>query len=140
MRHSTTLLLAAALRAPGAGARAGTGAADGDARPSRSSSNTNVLAAADIEAAAQRNMRDVITALRPRWLQNSTAGSSRGMGANGEISVYVNGRPSGGIDALTGIDKSAVERVLYYTVSEAQQRYGSVVRGPIIDLRLKVGG
>ena len=85
-------------------------------------------------------MRDVITALRPRWLQNSTAGSIRGMGANGEISVYVNGRPSGGIDALTGIDKSAVERVLYYTVSEAQQRYGSVVRGPIIDLRLKVGG
>ena len=141
MRHVTTLVLTAALLAVGGCASAGTSAAaDDGARPSRAAANTNVLATADIESAAQQNMRDVITALRPRWLQNQGAGSIRGLGANGEIAVHVNGRPSGGLDVLTGIDKSAVARVLYYTLSEAQNRYGSVVRGPIIDIRLKIGG
>lgn len=142
MRHPTTLLLAAALVAAGGCASTGTAAGDADAAPrsARSASSTTVLAPADVAAATQQNMRDVITALRPRWLQNTSAGSIRGMGANGEISVYVNGRPSGGIDVLTGIDKTAVERVLYYPLSEAQNRYGSVVRGPIIDVRLKIGG
>ena len=139
MRQSTTLLLAAALLATGACASAGT-TADGTPRAARTASSTNVLGPAEIEAAPQRNMRDVLTALRPRWLQNQSAGSIRGMGANGEISVYVNGRPSGGLDVLTGIDRSAVDRVVYYTLTEAQNRYGSVVRGPIIDVRLKVGG
>lgn len=139
MRQPTTLLLAAALLATGACASAGT-AAEGAPRAARTASSTNLLGPTEIEAAAQRNMRDVITALRPRWLQNTNARDFDPRSSSEAIAVYVNGRPSGGIDALTGIDKSAVDRVLYYTLSEAQGRYGSVVRGPIIDVRLKVGG
>jgi hypothetical protein len=139
MRQPTTLLLAAALLATGACASAGT-AADGTPRAARTASSTNLLGPAEIEAAAQRNMRDVITALRPRWLQNANARDFDPRSASEAIEVYVNGRPSGGLDALSGIDKSAVDRVHYYTLSEAQGRYGSVVRGPIIDVRLKVGG
>ena len=143
MRHSTTILLAATLLAAGACASAGTsGAADaGDgARPARTASSSNVLAAADIEAATQRSMRDVLGALRPRWLQNPNARDLDPKSAAEAISVYVNGRPSGGVESLGGIDKTAVDRVLYFTLTEAQNRWGSVVRGPVIDVRLKVGG
>ena len=48
------------------------------------------------------------------------------------MTYMLNGRPSGGLDALSGIDKGSVDRVLYYTLSEAQGRYGSSVRGPMI--------
>lgn len=145
MRPFTPLLLAAVVATTGAcasgGAAAGNAGAGAEtARPSRTASGTNVIASAAIEAAAQRNMYDVIVALRPRWLQNSGAGSIGAMGSNGAVTVHVNGRPSGGLETLSGLDKSAVDRVLYYTLSEAQARYGSVVRGPVIDVRLKVGG
>ena len=139
MRQPTTLLLAAALLATGACASAGT-SADGEPRAARSSSSTNLLGPAEIEGASQRNMRDVITALRPRWVQNTNARDFDPRSTSELISVYVNGRPSGGLDALSGIDKSAVERVIFYTLSEAQGRFGSVVRAPVIDVRLKVGG
>ena len=147
MRHPTTILLAAALLAAGACASTGTGGGGGGAegagdgaRPARTASSTNLLAAAEIEAAAQRNMRDVIAALRPRWLQNSNPRDFHPTSAAEAIAVYVNGRPSGGLESLASIDKMAVDRVLYFTLAEAQSRWGSVVRGPVIDVRLRVGG
>jgi len=140
MRHATTILLAATLLATGACASTGTGAGADGAPQTRSASSGNVLGASDIESATQRNMYDVLSALRPRWLQNPNARDLDPKSAAEAISVYVNGRPSGGIESLSGIDKTAVERVVYLSLTEAQNRWGSVVRGPVIDLRLKVGG
>ena len=153
MRHALPLLLAATLLATGGcatspaasganGTSGGAGAngASGGPAASRRSAGTNTLLASEITAAAQENLRDLVVSLRPRWVQNNSAGSIGSGGANAGVAVFINGQMGGGIDALAQIPKRAVERITFYSTTEAQARYGSRVRGPVIDVRLQTGG
>ena len=140
---SKSLLVLLAAGALAAGACATTPAADGasaGAPAARRAGGMNVLLPDEIAAAAQENLRDLVVSLRPRWTQNTSAGSIGSGGASGGVVVFVNGQLGGGLDALAQIPKRAVERITYFTTTEAQARYGSRVRGPVIDVRLQTGG
>jgi hypothetical protein len=136
------LLLAAMACASGGGGGAtaaapadSTGAAAATARPS---GNRNLLTAQELNSVGSQNLRDVVNALRPRWLQNTSAGSLSGV--SGGVTVYMSGQLLGGLDALSTVQKGSVDRMVYYSITEAQARYGMRVRTPVIEIRLKSGG
>ena len=128
-----------------ASAAAPTGGAPSAARPSRNSTS-NVLTREELEAAGSTNMLDVVQGLRPRWLQNNRSGAIMGRGGNRggtsaspAVAVYVDGQLFGDANSLRAIERSSVERVTYLTTTAAQQRYGSRVYAPAIDVRLRTG-
>ena len=126
-----------------ASATAGTGA-DAAASRQRSGANRNVLAREEIAAAGSTNLYDVVLATRPRWLQSNRSGTiptrgPRGSSASPSVAVYVNGQLYGDASTLRTIETTTVEQVTYLTTSEAQQRYGSRVYAPAIDVRLRAG-
>jgi hypothetical protein len=138
------LLLAALACASGGGGGAATTAAPADstgaaaATTPRPSGNRNLLTAQELNSVGSQNLRDVVNALRPRWLQNTSAGSLSG--PNGGVTVYMSGQLLGGLDALATVQKGSVDRMVYYSITEAQARYGMRVRTPVIEIRLKSGG
>jgi len=136
------LLAAAACASAGGGGAATAAPADSTgaaAAPStRPSGNRNLLTAQELNGVGSQNLRDVVNALRPRWLQNTSAGSPSGV--TGGVTVYMNGQLLGGLDVLSTVQKSSVDRLMYYSLTEAQSRYGMRVRTPVIEIRLKSGG
>jgi len=138
------LLLAALACASGGGGGAATTAAPADstgaaaATTPRPSGNRNLLTAQELNSVGSQNLRDVVNALRPRWLQNTSAGSLSG--PNGGVTVYMSGQLLGGLEALSTVQKGSVDRMVYYSITEAQARYGMRVRTPVIEIRLKSGG
>ena len=129
--------------AAGATSAADAGAATPTSRQ-RSGANRNVLAREEIAAAGSTNLFDVVLATRPRWLQSNRSGTiptrgPRGSSASPSVAVYVNGQLYGDASTLRTIETTTVEQVTYLTTSEAQQRYGSRVYAPAIDVRLRAG-
>lgn len=107
---------------------------DGGLRPSR-----NEITLAEIESApAARTAQDVINRLRPQWLRGRGSGTFNRTAEEGII-VYVDGmrsgylpvtqlverRQSAGTNPLEGITADRVYRILYYTASDATQKYGT---------------
>lgn len=140
MSKPLLLLLAAGVLAIGACATTPAAEGGGAEASTRRSAGMNTLLPDEIAAAAQENLRDVVVSLRPRWLQNTSAGSIASGGASGGVVVFINGQLGGGLDALAQVPKRAVARMTYLSTTEAQSRYGSRVRGPVIDVRLQTGG
>ena len=147
MRRSPLLLgglLLAAMACASGGGGGATAAAPADstgaaaAATARPSGNRNLLTAQELNSVGSQNLRDVVNALRPRWLQNTSAGSLSGV--SGGVTVYMSGQLLGGLDALSTVQKGSVDRMVYYSITEAQARYGMRVRTPVIEIRLKSGG
>jgi hypothetical protein len=153
MPRSLVLLAGAALAASGCasgGSAAPAAGADPATPPSASTaaasptrnSNRNLLLRDELTAAGSNNLHDVITALRPRWLQNTRTGSIPTRGAEGYMTspgvvVYLNGQLYGDVKTLATIETVTVDRITYLSVPEAQQRYGTRVYAPVIDVRLR---
>jgi hypothetical protein len=134
-----------AVAASAAAGAAGATGAPATARSTRNSTS-NVLTREELEGAGSTNMLDVVQALRPRWLQNNRSGTIMGRGGNQggtsaspAVAVYVDGQLFGDANSLRSIERSSVERVTYLTTTAAQQRYGSRVYAPVIDIRLRSG-
>ncbi|MBT3737706.1 MAG: TonB-dependent receptor plug domain-containing protein [Candidatus Marinimicrobia bacterium] len=73
------------------------------------------------------NVYDIVSRSRPVWL--------RGRGA--EPSVYMNGIPMGGLDALSSISVNMVKDIKFLTPSEATTMYGTNNMGGVIEVRTK---
>lgn len=83
-------------------------------------SDSRTLVAADLEAATQTNLYDLIAAHRGRWLDARTTGfSGRGSG----LRVFMDGRDIGGVEALRTQSPDGIAYLRYYTPSEATARF-----------------
>jgi len=145
---SVVLATAGCASGGGAAPEAGAASPEAGAAPSsaqRRAGNRNVLSPEELASSGSSNLLDVVSALRPRWLQNTSSGSIPTRGAGGfqnaqGVAVYVNGQLFGDVRSLETIQKSTVADVRYLSVTEAQQRYGTRVYAPVIEVRLKSGG
>lgn len=111
-------------------------ASTGDAT-SRSSRNEITRTAIDAAPGARTAM-ELVSRLRPQWLRSRGSGTFNRTAEEGII-VYVDGLRTGylpvtqssgggrsaGPNPLEGITADRVERLLYYTASDATQRFGT---------------
>lgn len=93
-----------------------------------------VISREELAAHPASNMRDVINSLRPDWFRGPRTGSGLGGSASALPFVYLDGRTLGDIDSLRSVIPEAVERACYHNLSSAQNRFGSAVRTPIVEL------
>jgi hypothetical protein len=118
MRTYNTLLLAAGLLLLAACASTGSG----------TSSNPNVITAADVqEAANYSSAYQLVERLQPQWLRKRSGGitfNEVNEEMEGDVVVYVNDVRVGGPDALRDVSVDAVERIEYLDAARAA-RYGT---------------
>ncbi len=148
LRAVSGLALAATaglLPACASGGGASSAGRGGPAGAPQRAGNRNVLTRADLEAFGSTNLLDAVTALRPRWLENTRVGSmprpgGRGFGNTAGVAVYVNGQRYGDVGTLSSVPKDHVERITFLSIAEAQQRYSMDQLQPILDVRLRSSG
>ncbi len=92
----------------------------------------DLLSAEEMGPRATADMYDAILAHRPFWLR--PAGGGRG--ATAPV-IYLDGRRVGSAEVLKQIRAPAVERARYYTLSQAQNRFGKIAVAPAIDITMK---
>jgi hypothetical protein len=80
---------------------------------------------------------DAVERLRSEFL---TVGRARAYGDPGrQLTVVVNGIPMGGVEALQRFRVDGVRELLYLGASEARQRLGTRVAGPVLLVTLGTG-
>jgi hypothetical protein len=92
--------------------------------------NTKSLTAADIQAATQLDLLDLIAAERPQWLRGVD-------GRPAPVIVYLGDTRLGGTNTLKGLTLSTIASARFYEVSAAQQRFSSRDFAPVIQVLLK---
>lgn len=92
----------------------------------------DLLSAEEIGPRSTTDMYDTVLALRPFWLR--PAGGGRGASAP---VIYLDGRRVGSAEVLKQIRAPAVERARYYTLTQAQNRFGKIAVAPAIDITMK---
>ncbi|HEU4629320.1 MAG TPA: hypothetical protein VFS08_06220 [Gemmatimonadaceae bacterium] len=132
-RHVVVLALALVI-ASTACATGGASAAGEEAGASRARGSRNVLTMEELRASPHTNMMDAVAGLRAHWLRGPGVTSFGNSNAAGGVTVYVDGHPLGSTSTLSSIDVRSVARATYRTTSEAQNRYGSRVTTPVIDI------
>jgi hypothetical protein len=107
----------------GATACASSGSSTGSQSATRSNaSRPNVLTAEDIQKAHIANVYDLVSSLRPRWLQTRGVDSFQ---RPSEIQVYLgNTRMNGGISGLRDISSLGVTKIEYVDPISASSRWG----------------
>lgn len=131
-------LVATTACASGGASTAGNAGEDATAS-SRQRSNRNVLTPEDLQTGTHTNMLDAVTALRPHWLRGNGTTSFGNSNATGGVTVYVGGQPLGPAESLRSIDVRTVARATFRTTSEAQNRYGTRITTPVIDIEVVKG-
>lgn len=128
--------------------------------PKAQKSSRDVLTRADLDAKASANLHVVISAMRSHWLraspnarsnmsitsrgssggggfmQDPDASPTTGVGVAGgsSIAVYVDGRRFGAVAALRSMPAETVEKVCYFPLNRAQNRFGMEVESPVIEV------
>lgn len=117
------VLLSAACASGGSGATAGAGGTASTPAGSRGArASANVLLREDIEKANFPNLFDLVSALRPRWVQKRGVDSFQ---QPTEIQVYVaNSRMTNGLAALREITAMGVTRIEFFDGITASGRWG----------------
>lgn len=90
-------------------------------RDAPAESSTTILRAGDMQEGAYPKLGDAIRALRPRWLLLRPGASQIAP----EVTVYLDGSPIGGAEALEGIPTAMVRRVERLSATDAEARFGS---------------
>ena len=81
------------------------------------------------------NMHNIVSSLRPDWLRPPLSGSGvAGRSATAPPTVYLDGRLLGSLDVLKSFSAESVERARYLVATEAQNRFGTQVETPVIEL------
>lgn len=90
---------------------------------SQSGSSQNLITAADIEQQHFANAHEVISALRPHWIQSR----SPSFGASGRLGVmvYLDNNRLGGPEFLRQVAAGQIESARYLSATEATARYGT---------------
>lgn len=135
-------------------------AATATAAPARAQKpSRDVITRADLDAKASANLHVVISSMRSQWLRGSASARSNmsitsratsgggfmqdpdaspttGVGAGGASAtvVYVDGRRFGAITSLRTMPAETVEKVCYFALNRAQNRFGMQVETPVIEV------
>ena len=160
----TGLILAAAVI--GAGSLTSVAGAQEQApAPRAQKASRDIITRAQLDAKAAPNLHELVSALRSHWLRGSanaranmsiTGGGSSGstekvlfadpenspttgVGAQGGPStlVYVDGRRFGTLTALRSMPTETVEKLCYFPVNRAQNRFGLAVESPVIEVFMR---
>lgn len=134
--------------APAAAARSG-------ARPK---TNRDVILRTDLDAKASANLYDVVSSLRSHWLRSVASAATRtnmsiaaAPGASARMEapdhdskarvtggnptmVYVDGRKFGALASLRMMPAETAEKLCYFAVNRAQNRFGLAVETPVIEV------
>lgn len=142
LRRAAAIVVLAVPTALAACASGGAAAGDGTTPRAARSTNRVLLVAADFEGSPHTNLFDAINALRQHWLRpgnvsNIPAAGATNAGTVSQTLVYLNGQQLGGLDALRQVTLNTVQSARYLTAAEAQNRYGSRVQAPVIDVLLR---
>lgn len=81
----------------------------------------NVISAEEIRTAAAANALDLVTGLRPRWLNKR---GPQSVSAEGDIIVYMASARMGGLQSLRDIPASTLDRLEYLDATKANFRFG----------------
>jgi hypothetical protein len=76
----------------------------------------------EIAASTATNALDLVRRARPHWLRSRGQVSYQ---MQPELVVYVNGRPSGGAEALADFTLESIRELRYLSATEATQRFGT---------------
>lgn len=114
--RAVLVLAATLLLIAGGCASSGTGASSG-----RGSSTT--ITRAQLDQLNANDLHDAVRRLRPTWL--SARGPTTLMGEQAQVVVYLDGAPTGSVEALRRIEVDIVESLEYLSPSEATNRYGT---------------
>lgn len=99
----------------------------------RASRASDLITAAEIEAASVSNAYDAIARLRPAMLRGRGQSSIQTPGNDLPI-VYVNGLRSGTIEHLRNIPAQDIQQIRFIGASDATTRYGTGHTGGIIEV------
>jgi hypothetical protein len=116
MRHSKSLILALITLATGIGCASSGGSSSG---PKTRTSSPDYVTSIEIAATPASNAYELISRLRPRWLQTQGAGSLSGSVRTQVIAVYVDGVRVGAKEGLRSISASSVKTMQYYDAARA---------------------
>jgi hypothetical protein len=92
--------------------------------PRTRTSSPDYVTSIEIQATPASNAYDVISRLRPRWLQTTNTGSLSGSRSQ-VIAVYVDGVRVGAKEGLRSIPASSIKTMQYYDAARA----ATILRG-----------
>lgn len=161
MLHPRTvcLVLAAALNAcasaaTGSGSEtASTATASAGSTSKSQSTDRDVISRGELAAKPSSNLYDAVSSLRSHWLRGSAIArssvsigamdSAAGVGGAGPrtvvsgtagIEVYVDGRRLGLAESLRSMAAESAEKLCYFSLNRAQNRFGLSVQAPVIEV------
>lgn len=107
--------------------------ASGGGAASRSASfDRELLTRAELDASVGKNLYEVVSTLRPNWMQSAVQSLGR-ESSTGPL-VYMDGRRLGDAEQLRSVTTQAVESARFLSASRAQSKYGLADSRPVIDL------
>lgn len=104
-------------------------------RPGTTNIDRDLLTRAELATRASDNMHQVISSLRRNWL--ITPMGAAGIGntpATKPVTVWVDGSELGGAEMLRAMSSASVESARYYSMTEAQSKFGFRVESPVIEI------
>ena len=93
--------------------------------PKTRMSSPDYVTSIEIQATPASNAYELISRLRPRWLQTTATGSLSGGGRSQVIAVYVDGVRVGAKEGLRSIPASSIKTMQYYDAGRA----ATILRG-----------
>lgn len=152
-------IVASASMASVASAQADVSAAATVAPARAQKANRDIITRAELDPKASANLHVVISSMRSHWLRGSASARSNmsitsressgggfmadpdaspttGVSAGGGSAtvVYVDGRRFGALATLRAMPAETVEKVCYFPLNRAQNRFGMQVETPVIEV------
>ena len=93
------------------------------ARRRAGSSSSSIITAEEIENSHQPTLFDVVRALRPMWLRVSPTAITADQASG--IAVFLDDQRAGGLDLLRQLSATAASSIRFYSMTEAQSRFGT---------------
>src|SRR5687767_5769072 len=95
----------------------------------------DLLTRAELATRASDNMHQVVSALRRNWLITPMGAAGIGnTAATKPVVIFIDGSELGGAEMLRSMSSSSVESARYYSMTEAQSKFGFRVESPVIEL------
>ena len=95
-------------------------ASSSGSKPSRvESSSPDLITSVEISKLQASNAYEIISRLRPRWLQATAVGSLAGGGRSQVIAVFIDGNRVGAKEGLRSISANGIVSIQYYDAARA---------------------
>ena len=112
------------------------GCASQSARSERTRNfDRSVITRADLARRPSENMYTIVSSMRSDWLRPALSGSGVAeRTASAPPTLYVDGRLLGSLELLKSFSPDAVDHVRFFSATAAQNRFGTAVATPVIEL------